>query len=98
MSVSGYWCWRVEPRHQYAVSLSKTLYPLASVDSAVKWAPGGDNLVKGVQCYELIGGIALENHAFYKINNNYENSNNYNNNNDNHNDYIDGNDNSDTNN
>ena len=25
---------------------------------------GGDNLVKGVQCYELFGGIALKNHAF----------------------------------
>ena len=24
----------------------------------------GDNLVKGVQCYELFGGIALKNHAF----------------------------------
>ena len=37
---------------------------IASVDSAVKWVPGGDNLVKGVQCYELFGGIALKNHAF----------------------------------
>ena len=35
-----------------------------SVDSAVKWVPGGDNLVKDVQCYELFGGIALKNHAF----------------------------------
>ena len=26
--------------------------------------PGGDNLVKGVQCYELFGGIALKNHTF----------------------------------
>ena len=26
--------------------------------------PGGDNLVKDVQCYELFGGIALKNHAF----------------------------------
>ena len=33
---------------------------IASVDSAVKWVPGGDNLVKGVQCYELFGGIALK--------------------------------------
>ena len=23
-----------------------------------------DNLVKGVQCYELFGGIALKNHTF----------------------------------
>ena len=37
---------------------------IASVDSAVKLVPGGDNLVKGVQCYELFGGIALKNHAF----------------------------------
>ena len=37
---------------------------IASVDSAVKWVPGGDNLVKGVQCYKLFGGIALKNHAF----------------------------------
>ena len=37
---------------------------ISSVDSAVKWVPGGDNLVKGVQCYELFGGIALKNHAF----------------------------------
>ena len=26
--------------------------------------PGGDNLVKGVQCYELFGGIALKIHTF----------------------------------
>ena len=26
---------------------------IASFDSAVKLVPGGDNLVKGVQCYEL---------------------------------------------
>ena len=37
---------------------------IASVDSAVKWVPGGDNLVKDVQCYELLGWIALKNHAF----------------------------------
>ena len=37
---------------------------IASVDSAVKWVLGGDNLVKDVQCYELFGGIALINHAF----------------------------------
>ena len=37
---------------------------IALVDSAVKWVPGGDNLVKGVQCYELFGGIALKIHAF----------------------------------
>ena len=37
---------------------------IVSVDSAVKWVPGGDNLVKDVQCYELFGGIAPKNHAF----------------------------------
>ena len=37
---------------------------IASVDSAVKLVPGGDNLVKGVQCYELFGGIALKIHTF----------------------------------
>ena len=37
---------------------------IASADSAVKWVPGEDNLVKGVQCYELFRGIALKNHAF----------------------------------
>ena len=37
---------------------------IASVDSAVKWVPGGDNLMKDVQCYERFGGIALKNHAF----------------------------------
>ena len=31
---------------------------------AEKLVPGGDNLVKDVQCYELFGGIALENNAF----------------------------------
>ena len=38
---------------------------IASVDSVVKWVPGGDNLVKGVRCYELFGGIALKSHAFF---------------------------------
>ena len=38
---------------------------ITSVDSAVKCVPGRDNLVKGVLCYELFGGIALKNHAFF---------------------------------
>ena len=38
---------------------------IASVDSAVKWVPGGVNVVKDVQCYELFGGIAIKNHAFF---------------------------------
>ena len=37
---------------------------IASVDTAVKWVPVGDNLVKDVQCYELFGGVAHKNHAF----------------------------------
>ena len=45
-------------------SLSKRLYRISSVDSAVKLVPGGDNLVKVVQCYELFEGIAHKNYAF----------------------------------
>ena len=33
---------------------------ITSVNSAVKWVPGGDNLVKGVQYYELFGGKNLK--------------------------------------
>ena len=40
---------------------------IASVGSAVKWVPGGDNLMKDVQCYELFGGMALKNHPFNLI-------------------------------
>ena len=32
--------------------------------SVRRLSAGGDNLVKDVQCYELFGGIALQNHAF----------------------------------
>ena len=39
---------------------------VASVDSAVKCVPDGFNLVNGVQCYDLFGGIALKNRAFFK--------------------------------
>ena len=62
MSVPGYRSGRFEPGHQHVVS--KHFIRVASVDSAVKLVPAGDNLVKGVQCYEIFGGIALENHAF----------------------------------
>ena len=41
---------------------------IASVDSAVKWVPGGNNLLKGAQCYELFGGIALKDHTFFIYN------------------------------
>ena len=44
---------------------AKHFIRIASVDSAVKLVPGGDNLVKVVQCYELFRGIALKNHALY---------------------------------
>ena len=60
----GYKGWRFKPQHQNVFSLSKRLYRIASVDSDVKWVPGGDNLVKGVQCYELFGGIALKINTF----------------------------------
>ena len=40
---------------------------IASVDSAVKWVPGGDNLVMGVQSYEIFGGIALKNNEFFNF-------------------------------
>ena len=29
------------------------------------YVPGGNNLVMGVQCYELFGGLAIKNHSFY---------------------------------
>ena len=44
--------------------ITRDFIRIASVDSAVKLVPGGDNLMKGVQCYKLFGGIALKNHAF----------------------------------
>ena len=47
--------------------LARHFIRIASVDSAVKLVPGGDNLVKDVQCYELFEGIKLENHAFLFI-------------------------------
>ena len=56
---------RFEPQHQYVFSLSRDFIRIASVDLAVKWVPGGDNLVKGVQCYELFGGIALKKSHFF---------------------------------
>ena len=64
MSVFGYRGRLFEPRQQYVVSLSKTLYPHCfsrlSCEMSTRW----DNLVKDVQCYELFGGIAPKNHAF----------------------------------
>ena len=46
------------------VSLSKTLYPHCFSRLNCEMIPGGNNLVKGVQCYELFGGIALKNQAY----------------------------------
>ena len=37
---------------------------IVSIDSAVKVIPGGDNLMKGVECYELFGRIALKNRTY----------------------------------
>ena len=45
------------PRARHFISIG-------SVASALKWVPGGNNLVKVVQCYELFGGIALKNNDF----------------------------------
>ena len=33
----------------------------------MKRVPGGVNIVNGVQCYELFGGIALRNNAFLSL-------------------------------
>ena len=49
------------------VSLGMTIYPHCFSQLSCEMIPGGDNLVKGVQCYELFGGIALKNHAFFKL-------------------------------
>ena len=65
MSVSGYRGRRFESRqHQYVVSLSKTLYrhcfSRLSCEMSTRWG----HAMKGVQSYELFGGIAFKNHAF----------------------------------
>ena len=39
--------------------------PIASVEVSCEMSNRWDNLVKGVQCYVLLGGIALKTHAFY---------------------------------
>ena len=67
MSVSGYRGRRFKPRHQYVVSLSKTLYPHCFSRLSCEMSTGGNNLVKGVQCYEIFEGIVLKNHAFFPI-------------------------------
>ena len=64
VSVSGYRGRRFEPRNQYVVSLSKTLYPHCFSRFSCKISTRWGNLVMSVQCYELFGGIALKNHAF----------------------------------
>ena len=64
MLVSGYRGRRFEPRQQYVVSLSQTLYPQCFSRLICEMSTRWDNLMKDVQCYELFGGIALKNHAF----------------------------------
>ena len=64
MSVYGYRGRRFDPGNSMLFPWAGRFIRIASVDSAVKWVPGWDNLVKDVQCYELFGGIALKNHAF----------------------------------
>ena len=51
------------PKHQYVFSLRKRLYPHCFSRLSCEMSTGGDNLVKGVQCYELFGGIALKIHT-----------------------------------
>ena len=51
---------KIQTKSQNLVNLDIS----SRVVSEEKLVPGGDNLVKDVQCYELFGGIALENHAF----------------------------------
>ena len=65
MSVSGYRGWRFEPRINMFFPWARHFIRIVSVDSAVKWVPDGNNLVKNVQCYEIFGGIALKNHVFF---------------------------------
>ena len=64
MLISGYRDWRFEPAINMLCPWARHFINIASVDSAVKWIPGGNNLVRDVQCYELFGGIALKNHVF----------------------------------
>ena len=52
MSVSGYSDQRFKPGCISMLSpCERYLIRIASVDSAQKWVPGEDTLVKGVQCY-----------------------------------------------
>ena len=45
--------------------LARLFIRIASVDSAVKCVRIWDNLMKkGVQCYDIFGGMVLKNHAF----------------------------------
>ena len=60
MSVSGY----RNPASVCSV-LEKTLYSHCFSGISSKCVSGGDNLAKGVHCYELFGGIVLKNHAYF---------------------------------
>ena len=52
------------PGRSMLCSWARLFIRIASVESAVKWVPGGDILVKNVQCYEIFWGTTLENHAY----------------------------------
>ena len=56
-----------KPWHQYVVFLNKILYLHCISRLTCKMSTRWDNIVKGVQCYEHFGGIALKNHAFFKV-------------------------------
>ena len=66
MLVSEYRCWQFKPWHQYAVSLSKTLYLHCTSRLSCEMITrcGQPHKQPRVQCYELFGWIALKNHAF----------------------------------
>ena len=53
-----------DPGFSMLYPCARHFFRIASVDSAVKWVPGGDSFMKGAQCYEFFGGIALRYHAF----------------------------------
>ena len=67
MSVSGYRGWQFKPGINMLCPWARLFIRIASVHLAVKWVPGGDILMKGVQCYKLFGGIALKNYAFFNM-------------------------------
>ena len=65
MSVSGYRGCRSNPGISMLCPSGRHFIRIASVDSAVTLVPGWDNIVKGVQCYEHFGGMALKNYVVF---------------------------------